>query len=196
MFRVYLDGVHNQVQFARAVHLAGHAVVLVWRDLDGSGEVVQAVDPARGVTSHEEHDKRAVLRPREQEQMIGAEMNIGGSRSGNQNGSRPIVSAVEGLPGELLRPGMAPQRGACLLPAATRPADSGSCWPYERCHRQKEDLGILYEPVRDRGGNRGVVQDVFPLGEGSVCRNDCGTLVAVAGGDDLVEEVGGLLIHE
>ena len=45
-------------------------------------------------------------------------LNIGGSRSGNQNGSRPIVSAVEGLPGGLLRPGISPQRGTCLLPAA------------------------------------------------------------------------------
>ena len=74
MFRVHLDGLHNQVQFVRAVHLAGHAVVLVWRDLDGSGEVVEAVDPARGVISHEEHNTGAVFRPREQEQMIGAEV--------------------------------------------------------------------------------------------------------------------------
>jgi hypothetical protein len=28
-----------------------------------------------------------------------------------------IVSAVEGLPGGLLRPGISPQRGACLKPA-------------------------------------------------------------------------------
>ena len=74
MFHVHLDGLHNQVQLVRAVHLAGHAVVLVWRDLDGSGEVVKAVDPARGVISHEEHDTGAVFRPREQEQMIGAEV--------------------------------------------------------------------------------------------------------------------------
>ena len=32
---------------------------------------------------------------------------------------------------------------------------------------EEEDLGVLYEPVRDRGGNRGVVEDVSPLGEGS-----------------------------
>ena len=74
MFRVHLDGLHNQVKFVRAVHLARHAVVLVWRDLEGSGEIVQAVDPARGVISHEEHDTGAVFRPREQEQMVGAEV--------------------------------------------------------------------------------------------------------------------------
>src|SRR6516165_9817688 len=48
---------------------------------------------------------------------LALKLNIGGSRSGNPNGSRPIVSAVEGLPGGLLRPGISPQRGACLLPA-------------------------------------------------------------------------------
>ena len=74
MFRVHLDGLHNQVQFVRAVHFARHAVVLVWRDPEGSCEVVEAVDPARGVISHEELDTRAVFRPREQEQMIGAEV--------------------------------------------------------------------------------------------------------------------------
>ncbi len=74
MFRIHLDGLHNQVQFVRAVHLARHAVVLVWRHLEGSGEVVQAVDPARGVISHEEHDTRTVFRPAEQELMIGSEV--------------------------------------------------------------------------------------------------------------------------
>ena len=74
MFRVQLDGLHNQVQFVRAVHLARYAVILVWRDLEGSCEVVEAVDPARGVIFHEEHDTGAVFRPREQEQMIGAEV--------------------------------------------------------------------------------------------------------------------------
>ena len=74
MFRVHLDGLHNQVEFVRAIDLARHAVVLVWRDLEGSGEVVQAVDPARGVVSHEEHDTGAVFRPRYESEMIGAEV--------------------------------------------------------------------------------------------------------------------------
>jgi hypothetical protein len=50
-----------------ALFTARHAVVLVRRDLEGSGEVVQAVDPARGVISHEEHDTGAVFGPGEQE---------------------------------------------------------------------------------------------------------------------------------
>ena len=38
---------------------------------------------------------------------------------------------------------------------------------------EEEDLRVLDKPVRDCGGNRGVVEDVSPFGEGSVCRNDC-----------------------
>ena len=51
--------------------------------------------------------------PREQEQMIGAEVeHEEGTRRAGAEGSRPIVSAVEGLPGGLLRPGISPQSGA------------------------------------------------------------------------------------
>jgi hypothetical protein len=57
-----------------------------------------------------------VFRPREQEQMIGAEVEHGMGQRGTESGSlrapAPIVSAVEGLPGGLLRPGISSQRGA------------------------------------------------------------------------------------
>jgi hypothetical protein len=41
--------------------------------------------------------------------------------SGNEREPKPppLVSAVEGLPGGLLRPGISPQRGACSEPAQT-----------------------------------------------------------------------------
>ena len=78
MFCVPPDRLDNQVEFVRTVDLSRHAVVWAWRDLLGFGEVVQAVDPARGVISHEEHDTGAVFRPREQEQMIGAEVKHAG----------------------------------------------------------------------------------------------------------------------
>jgi hypothetical protein len=41
---------------------------------------------------------------------------------------------------------------------------------------------------------RRIEKDVAPFGERCVRRDDRGTLLAMAGGDDLVEEVGGLLI--
>jgi hypothetical protein len=40
----------------------------------GFDEVVQAVDPVGRVILHEEHDRGSVFCPREQEQMIGAEV--------------------------------------------------------------------------------------------------------------------------
>jgi len=80
VFDVRLDGLDNQVEFIGAVDLPEHAVILVWRDDLGFGEVLQAVDPAGRVISHEEHNTGAVFYPREQQQMIGAEVEHGGKR--------------------------------------------------------------------------------------------------------------------
>ena len=77
MFRVPLDGLNDQVEFVGAVDLARDAVVAVWRDLMGFAEVVQAIDPACGVISHEEHDTGAVFRPGYEGEMIGAEVEHG-----------------------------------------------------------------------------------------------------------------------
>jgi hypothetical protein len=74
MFRVRLDGLHDQVEFVGAVDLARYAVIAVRRDLLGFGEVIQAIDPVRGVISHNKHDTGAVFRPRDQGKMIGAEV--------------------------------------------------------------------------------------------------------------------------
>src|SRR5437867_1430888 len=103
MFRVWLDGLDDQVDFVGTVDLSRDAVIAVWRDLLGFSEVVQAIDPVRGVISHEKHDTGAVFRPRDQGKMIGAEVKHGVDRKGRKAG--PAVSAVEGLPGGLLRAG-------------------------------------------------------------------------------------------
>jgi hypothetical protein len=103
MFRVPLDGLDDQVEFVGAVDLARDAVVAVRRDLMGFGEVVQAIDPASGVISHEKHDAGAVFRPGYEGEMIGAEVEHG--ETGSRKIPAPIVSAVEGLPGGLLRTG-------------------------------------------------------------------------------------------
>ena len=103
MFRVRLDGLDDQVEFVGAVDFPRYAVIAVWRDLLGFGEVVQAIDPVRGVISHEKHDTGAIFRPRDQGKMIGAEVKHVLDRKGRKPG--PAVSAVEGLPGGLLRAG-------------------------------------------------------------------------------------------
>ena len=74
MFHVRLDGLDDQVEFVGTVDLSRDAVIAVWRDLLGFCEVVQAVDPVRGVIFHKNHDTGAVFRPRDQGKMIGAEV--------------------------------------------------------------------------------------------------------------------------
>ena len=60
---------------------------------------------------------------------------------------------------------------------------------------EQEDLGVLDQTVGNGGGNGGVVEDVAPVGERSVRSDDRCSLVTVAGGDDLIEEIRGLLIE-
>ena len=94
MFGVRLDGLDDQVEFVGAVDFAGYAVIAAWRDLLGFGEVMQAIDPVRGVISHKEHGAGAVFRPRDQSEMIGAEVKHGQAdrRSGSWN--LPLASAT------------------------------------------------------------------------------------------------------
>ena len=163
----------------------------------GFGEVVQAVDPAGGVVLHEEHDTGAVFHTRKQEQMIGAEVE---HKEGNQRAGvvapAPVGSAVEGLPDGLLRAGYR-HRAAPDLSQPNRLFG----WRLalitfaEAFASQKEDLGVFHQAIGDGGGNGGVVEDVAPVGESSVGRNERAALMAVASGDDLIEEIGSLLVE-
>jgi hypothetical protein len=60
---------------------------------------------------------------------------------------------------------------------------------------EKEDLGVFHQAIGDRRGDGGVVEDVAPVGESSIGRNERAALMAVAGGDDLIKEVGSLLVE-
>jgi hypothetical protein len=60
---------------------------------------------------------------------------------------------------------------------------------------QQEDFGIFYQAVGDGGRDRGVEEDVAPVGKRCVRGDDGGTFLAVASGDHLVEEIRGLLIE-
>jgi hypothetical protein len=59
---------------------------------------------------------------------------------------------------------------------------------------QQEDLGVLDEAVGNGGRDGRIKEDVAPVGEGRVGGDYCGTFVAVSGRDDLIKEVGGLLV--
>ena len=105
-----LDRFDNQVKLVGTVHLARDTVEHVWLDGERFGEVIEPIDPARGMVLHEEDGTTAVFRPREQEQMIGAEVDMGGKTTSGSRSSRPIGSAVEGFTRRTPPPGYRTER--------------------------------------------------------------------------------------
>ena len=108
------DRFDHEVEFVGAVDLACYAVGHFGPEEQGFGEVIEPINALRVEVLQQEHRTRTVFRPREQEQMIGAEVEHvrrGSGRAGAEAPAR-LGSAVEGLPGGLLRPGISPQRGA------------------------------------------------------------------------------------
>ena len=60
---------------------------------------------------------------------------------------------------------------------------------------EQEDLGVLDEAVGDRRGDGRIEEYVAPVGEWCIGGYDCGTFLAVACGDNLIEEVRRLLVE-
>ena len=120
MFGVRPDRVDHEEQSIGAVDLARYTISHVGPDELGFGEVIEPVNALRVAILQQEHRARTVFRPREQEQMIGAEVEHGGRnrRAETSEDPRPIGSAVEGLRGGLLRRVIA-QCGACSEPGET-----------------------------------------------------------------------------
>ena len=144
MFRVRLDGLDDQVELVGTVDFARYAVVAIWRDLLGFGEVMQAVDPVRGVISHEKHGARAVFRPREQGKMVGAQVEHGlGGRAGS---SAPPSAPLRGYPADFSVPGYHHRAALSRDRPISRPADSDSCWPCGDCHHQGKDKWRIKRP--------------------------------------------------
>jgi hypothetical protein len=77
VFVVRPDGLDHEVELVGAVDLPGDAVILAWRDGAGFGEVIEPVDPSCGVIFHDEYNTASALRPREQNETIGAEVEHG-----------------------------------------------------------------------------------------------------------------------
>ena len=99
--------------------------------------------------------------------MIGAEVEHEqeGLRQGAEiAGPPPIGSAVEGLPGGLLRYGISPQRGACTLPEdGLLFRRTGFAGFAQAVAAEQEDFGILDQAVRNRCSDGGVEQDIAPV---------------------------------
>jgi hypothetical protein len=89
MLRIRLDGLDDQVELVGAVDFAGYAVIVMRRYSLGFGEVVEPINPVRGVISHDKHDARAVFRPGYQSEMIGAEVKHEVGRSGPKKRPHP-----------------------------------------------------------------------------------------------------------
>ena len=74
MFCVRLDGFDHQVELVGAIDFPGNAPVLVGRDDLGFAKVVHPIDAVSRIIFHNEHNARTVFRPREQKQVVGAEV--------------------------------------------------------------------------------------------------------------------------
>ena len=98
MFGVRPDRFDHEVEFVGAVDLARYAIGHVGPDELGFGEVIEPVNALRVEILQQEHRARTVFRPREQEQMIGAEVEHG-------------EETRSGEPVKTLRPLAAPLRG-------------------------------------------------------------------------------------
>jgi hypothetical protein len=97
MLRVRLDGLDDQIEFVGAVDFAGNAVIAMRQYLLGFGEVVKPINAMRGVIFHDKHDARAVFRPRDQSEMVGAEVEHGTVRAGSP---APPVAPLRGYPAD------------------------------------------------------------------------------------------------
>src|SRR6266852_3931768 len=74
---VQADRFDYEVEFIGAVDFASHAVGHSGPDAVSFGEVMKPVNTLRVAILHEEHGARQVFRPREQNEMIGAEVEHG-----------------------------------------------------------------------------------------------------------------------
>ena len=80
MFGVRPDRFDHEAEFACAVDLARYAVGHMGPNELGFGEGIELVNALRVEVPQQEHCARRVIRPREQKQMIGAEVEHGWNR--------------------------------------------------------------------------------------------------------------------
>src|SRR5580692_7487723 len=107
----------------------------------------------------------------------------------------PADSAVEELPDGLLRAGYRHRAAPDLSqPSRLFGGKLALITFAEALASEEEDLGVFHQAIGDGSGDGGVVEDVAPVGKCCVGRDERAALIAMASGDDLIEEVGSLLI--
>ena len=103
MFGVGPNRFNHQVGLIGAVDFACHTVGLVRHEVLGFREVVQPINALSVAVQQQQHCARPVLLPREQAEMIGAEVEHGRERGACPRFARgrfdphPVGSAVEGF---------------------------------------------------------------------------------------------------
>ncbi|MBC7924454.1 MAG: hypothetical protein H7039_02250 [Bryobacteraceae bacterium] len=106
------DRFDHEVEFVGAVDLARYSVGHIGLDEQGFGKVMKSVNALRVEVPQQVHHARRILRPREQEQMIGAEVEHGRNQKRRAGKAlRPLAAPLRGSPGGLLRRAIA-QSGA------------------------------------------------------------------------------------
>src|SRR5215471_2964535 len=113
-------------------------------------------------------------------------------RSGSKSAPARLGSAVVGLAGGLLRTGY--HHSAAHDRSRLFGRRIGMFVGFaEAVASQQEDFGVFHETVGDSGRDGRIKEDVAPVRERRVSGDDARTFVAMAGGDHLIKEVGGLL---
>jgi hypothetical protein len=103
MFRVRADRFDNQVEFVGAVDLACYTIGHVRADELGFGEVIEPVNTLGIAIEHKEQGVRRVFRPRDENEVIGAEVEHAGTEGAEARAPARLGSAVVELAGGLLR---------------------------------------------------------------------------------------------
>jgi hypothetical protein len=103
-------------------------------DAEGFSEVVQAITPARRVIFHHKHNARAVLGPREQKEVIGAEVEHTKRNLWERNRRmrehslpHPWSAPLRGYPADSSGPGYRTARRLLVAGVFTEPADWDLC---------------------------------------------------------------------
>ena len=106
------DRIDHEVEFVGAVDLARYAVSHIGPDELGFSKVIEPVNALHVAILQQEHRARTIFRPREQEQMIGAEVEHGRNKKQRAGKAlRSLAAPLRGSPGRLLRRAIA-QSGA------------------------------------------------------------------------------------
>ena len=98
------DRFDHEVECFGTVDLARYAVGHIGPDAQGFRIVMEQVNALRVEVPKQKHRARRVLRPREQEQVIGAEVEHGRSKKRRAGKAiRRLAAPLKGSPGRLLR---------------------------------------------------------------------------------------------